>query len=116
MKKQLLRLGLSANLLFISFCYSPRANALTKTMSELAGSNYGEAICQSVWTGNPKTKDEAYDKAINYIEYQSTIEDINMAQSIHHKYGKDHPIANAFIEGIAETVVDNCLAEYEALP
>lgn len=114
--KTVLKLGLFSNLLLMSVFYSVKANAFDKYDGEYAGKKRGEAVCQAIWMGNAKTKTEAFEKSLNYIEYQSTLEDINMVVSLLSKYGAEHPIVDAFTTRSANTIFDTCNAEYYALP
>lgn len=114
--KTVLRLGLFSNLLLMSFFYSVKANALDKYDGEYAGKKRGEAVCQAIWMGNAKTKTEAFEKSLNYIEYQSTLEDIYMVVSLFSKYGEEHPIVNASMTRTVNEILDNCGQEFDLLP
>lgn len=92
------------------------AKALDRNEANYLGWKVGQAICEAIWVGNAKTKDEAFEKAPQYVDHTSIFEDINLINSLASKYGNNHTIVKAYNQAIAETIFKNCYSEFNALP
>lgn len=72
------------------------ATALDRNDADYLGWKVGQAICEAIWVGNAKTKNEALEKAPQYIDHTSIFEDINLIDSLESKYGSNHTLVKCY--------------------
>lgn len=90
--------------------------ALTINEADAVGQALAEKTCEAIWSheGTPTT-DEIITEALQNMPGDQQRQFFMLIQ-ISEKYGDDHPLYEAYIQGMGATLLSSCWNEFEKLP
>lgn len=108
---------LSAGIVASTLAYAAPSLALIVRDANYLGQIMGEKICSVVWSNESTTLTR---KGVlkEVVESMPTAQqsDFVVIMQLSERYGKEHPINQAYIKGLSEILLNNCWEEYNNLP